>query len=763
MTIAIPQIDPDADTLTAALSYAAAGLYVGPVRHTSKSPGSVLGSSWQRLTSTDPQTIASWFAGTDHGIFIHAGRSGLLILDVDAPEKLHPAIRRAVDELAPPYQTSRQGEPERGHYLFEMPPGRMLGNSTGTLGTGWGEVRGHNGVIIVAPSAHEDEAGLYQWQRTGAVPTLPEYVAAELPDAMPTEATATNAQVRAFLEAHTSAERPELVGIHVVGFQKRVELGESRHQSMCGPLAGAMREAAAGLVDARTAADTLEAVFTDAVTKAPTSGKQGKARDPRSARDEWRGLLAWAVPQAKGADPEQTRARVAERVPDVADLVAPSSGVAADSPAVGSSADIGSSVIRDRIKPGGAFIFDQPDRIPAIWGRGNEVLWAEGEALTICGPSGVGKTTLSGQVVRARMVGGHVLDLPVTPTSSTILYLAMDRPRQIARSMRRTLGDLDRAIVDERLQVWQGPPLADVAAHPETLLTLAQEAGADTVVIDSIKDAAIGLSNDEVGAGYNRARQLCIAAGVEVLELHHMVKKGDNGSPPTNLADMYGSAWIGNGSGSVVNLHGEAGDPIVAFKHLKTPADEVGPYKVIHDHDVGQSAIYHQSDLVAVAMAAKGAGITAKQAAQAIGEKNAPSRSDIEKARRRLDKLVDAGRLERGERDVVSGSPTAVWKYVTDPLAPGHDSGHARDRGDSGHEEHARSRTPAETPESRGSAGHDSGHAGHAPSGHAFPHPPRGVGDADPDRWTPFAGGTQEVNTRTKEVRNPSLNNLKEN
>lgn len=315
MTIAIPQIDPDADTLTAALAYAAAGLYVGPVRHKSKSPGSVLGSAWQRLTSTDPQTIASWFAGTDHGIFIHAGRSGLVVLDVDAPEKLHPAIRRAVDELAPPYQTSRQGEPERGHYLFEMPPGRMLGNSTGTLGTGWGEVRGHNGVIIVAPSAHEDEAGLYQWQRTGAVPTLPEYVAAELPDAMPTEATATNAQVRSFLEAHTSAERPELVGIHVVGFQKRVELGESRHQSMCGPLAGAMREAAAGLVDARTAADTLEAVFTDAVTKAPTSGKQGKARDPRSARDEWRGLLAWAVPQAESADPAGTRARVAERVP----------------------------------------------------------------------------------------------------------------------------------------------------------------------------------------------------------------------------------------------------------------------------------------------------------------------------------------------------------------------------------------------------------------------------------------------------------------
>ena len=94
-------------------------------------------------------------------------------------------------------------------------------------------------------------------------------------------------------------------------------------------------------------------------------------------------------------------------------------------------------VVSSRLQAGGAFILDIPDKVPSIWGEGESVLWADGEALTICGPAGVGKTTLTGQVIRARLVGGDVLDLPVTPTSSKVLYLAMDRPRQIARALRR--------------------------------------------------------------------------------------------------------------------------------------------------------------------------------------------------------------------------------------------------------------------------------------------------------------------------------------
>lgn len=323
----------------------------------------------------------------------------------------------------------------------------------------------------------------------------------------------------------------------------------------------------------------------------------------------------------------------------------------------------GAEPARSRLTPGGTFILDAPDHVPAIWGDGTAVVWAEGESLILAGPPGVGKTTVAGQVLRARLAGGEVLGLPVAPTGSRVLYLAMDRPRQIARALRRMLGDLPREVLDERLVVWQGPPLADIARHPETLLGLAQLAGADTVVVDSLKDAAVGLTDDETGAGYNRARQYCLAAGVEVLELHHVVKRGQNGATPTTLADVYGSAWITAGAGSVVLLWGEAGDPIVSWRHLKQPASEVGPWRIAHDHDAGHSVVYHAADLLTVARLKGEAGLTAKEAAVAIFEKSKPSSAEVEKARRRLDRLVDSGELARQDGDRGTAAP-AVWTFT---------------------------------------------------------------------------------------------------
>jgi hypothetical protein len=321
---------------------------------------------------------------------------------------------------------------------------------------------------------------------------------------------------------------------------------------------------------------------------------------------------------------------------------------------------------------GGKFIFDQPDTIPAIWGSGTDVLWAEGESLMIAGPMGLGKTTLGGQVVRARLGlgNGYVLGLPVADSGGVILYLAMDRPRQIARSLGRQFhGEDERARADARLVVWQGPPPADIAANPGLLLRLAQAAGADTVVIDSVKDAAVGLTNDEVGAGYNRARQLLIAAGIDLLELHHTVKRGAGGGAPTAAADVYGSAWIANGTGSIILLSGDPGDPIVGFKHIRQPADEVGPWQVHHDQSAGRLTISESFDVVAFVADCGRNGATAIALAEALNtglqwlddrERN----SAREKARRQLERLVAAGKLQRLDGDKGGGSdrtPTAYF------------------------------------------------------------------------------------------------------
>lgn len=309
----IPDLSPEDDVLKAALKYAAAGWYVGPVKAGTKDPRSTLGKGWPGRTSRDPEVIVSWYAGKpERGVFLHLGRSGAVAFDVDNPDKLPPALTRAVAELKPPYQSSRPDQPGRGHYLFAVPPGRMLGNSLGTLAGGWGDIRGRNGLIIAAPTRHA-AGGRYDWPETGPVPALPTYVGEALPDATNAADAATDAQVAAFLAEHTTSARPGLLDIHSAAFANKVAAGESRHHSMTGHLAGAMKEARLGLLDAKLAADTLEVVFLAAVAQTP-QGKQGSARTGAQARNEWRGLLAWAVAQAFASDPAEVLARVNEKV-----------------------------------------------------------------------------------------------------------------------------------------------------------------------------------------------------------------------------------------------------------------------------------------------------------------------------------------------------------------------------------------------------------------------------------------------------------------
>lgn len=291
---------------------------------------------------------------------------------------------------------------------------------------------------------------------------------------------------------------------------------------------------------------------------------------------------------------------------------------------------------------GGDHMFDIPDSTPAWWGSGRDVLGAEGEALMICGQSGVGKTALAGQIVAARLFAGTVLGYQTKP-SNRVLYLAMDRPQQIARSMRRHFDPDQRADLNDRLVIWKGPPPADMAKNPDLLRDMSMEAKADMVVVDSLKDAAVGLSEDASGAGYNIARQTALAAGIEVLELHHQVKRGADGGPPNTLADVYGSTWLTSGAGSVILLSGKPGAPIVDFVHLKQPAAVVGPFKIIHDHQAGASSIWKEYDPIAVIRASGGRGITAGDLAVVLNDKSKPSPGEIEKARRKLMALEKQG------------------------------------------------------------------------------------------------------------------------
>jgi replicative DNA helicase len=113
---------------------------------------------------------------------------------------------------------------------------------------------------------------------------------------------------------------------------------------------------------------------------------------------------------------------------------------------------------------------------------------------------------------------------------------------------------------------------------------------------------------------------------------------------------VYGSRWLTAGMGSVLLLWGEAGDLVIELTHLKQPAEDVGPFRILHDHRAGSSTVFHPLDLEVLAATAP-VGLTAKAAASAIFASTKASPNEVEKARRRLDSLVAKGTLERHDRD----------------------------------------------------------------------------------------------------------------
>ncbi|WP_258044089.1 bifunctional DNA primase/polymerase, partial [Mycobacterium kansasii] len=264
--LAIPEIAADADCLTAALAYAAAGWYVLPVRRVAgkagKHPGGIVGHEWHHKSSSDPQVIAAWYAATDHGIALHCGRSGAVVFDVDDPDAMPDVLARHLDTA--PHQSSRPDTPRRGHYVFAMPPGQTLGNGTGRLGGAWGEIRGANGVIIAAPSWHP-EGGEYRWAHAGIVPVLPADIAELLPDAASAEDAVSDAVVAAFLAEHRAASRPEVLRSWVSALSGKIERGESCHMSAVSVVTGAMKEARAGYFPAAEAIAALKPIFFGAV------------------------------------------------------------------------------------------------------------------------------------------------------------------------------------------------------------------------------------------------------------------------------------------------------------------------------------------------------------------------------------------------------------------------------------------------------------------------------------------------------------------
>ena len=238
---------------------------------------------------------------------------------------------------------------------------------------------------------------------------------------------------------------------------------------------------------------------------------------------------------------------------------------------------------RRRLMFADAFLRTEHEAPPAIWGEGQQVLWPAGEPLLICANAGVGKTTLAQQVCLALLRGAEepekVLGYPVLPEDRNVLYVAADRPRQAARSLKRMVRASDKAMLASRLYVWDGDfKLDDIPEVAERLLV-------GTVFVDTLGAVVPDVSSEESGLAIYHSLKRAVRAGVEVCLMHHNRKRGDNFR---GLDEVYGSQWITAGAGSVLMLRGESGDKQIKLRQVKVPAEALS-FDVEHDHLNGVS------------------------------------------------------------------------------------------------------------------------------------------------------------------------------
>lgn len=318
----------------------------------------------------------------------------------------------------------------------------------------------------------------------------------------------------------------------------------------------------------------------------------------------------------------------------------------------------------------GTFIFDEPTDPSAyrIWGAGTEIAWATGEGLMLVGPDGVGKTTLGQQIALCRAgLLPDVLGMTVAHDTRRVLYIAADRPRQAARSLRRMVTETDRDEISERMTVWRGPLPAMLNEDRTLLARLAKQYDAGTVVIDSLKDVAVDIATDEAGGRIASCFQHLIASDVELLVMHHPRKPGvEQTRKPREISDLYGSRLIYGVIGSVIMLWGDPGDTIVELRHLKQPNDDIGPWNLRHDHPRGRTTIERETDLVQAVLSAGTDGLTAQQAAAVVYQKADPSRNERERIRGKLERLVLNGSLVKHPGRTGGGKPgadTSIYLY----------------------------------------------------------------------------------------------------
>jgi hypothetical protein len=287
--ISIPSNTENMTVLEAALAWAANGFFILPIDPKTKHAGSVVGIGWPDKSSRDPKQIESWFRpGSYYGLAIHLGKSGAIAFDVDDPSQLPHRLREWIMLESVPFQSTRTNDPLRGHYIFATPEGSNYGNSKGLLKGAWGEVRGKNGIVVVSPTLHSKhaEGGQYVWKRTGIVPPLPYALQKLLPEARYQSVQSIEmAEADTFFASHVKADCAQLLETRLLDGRTWFLRG-SRHDAGRDLLLMCLKDARAGLYDAKTSVESIANLFVSI-----------KPQDEWSSPREFIDMTLWAIAQ----------------------------------------------------------------------------------------------------------------------------------------------------------------------------------------------------------------------------------------------------------------------------------------------------------------------------------------------------------------------------------------------------------------------------------------------------------------------------------
>ena len=281
----IPEGIEKLSTLEAAKAYARAGFYVLPVNPKSKNPGSMLGAGWPDQSTRDIETIEKYFRNPETAIALHVGKSDAIVFDVDEPKNLPPLLIRELLKEDVTFQTTRLvGDKRRAHYIFQVEDGSRYSNSIGSLGDGWGDIRGCNGVIIASPSNHVNEFGYYKWQKTGLIPTLPLSIDMMLPKRKGGGVThVSELEAQSFFDNYVGNSYPQLLNSKLTYLKENPPVIGTRHRRFQNLLLGIFADSSVGFYPANFAASETLKLF--------DSMKPKSEQEPKEFVD----MVRWAI------------------------------------------------------------------------------------------------------------------------------------------------------------------------------------------------------------------------------------------------------------------------------------------------------------------------------------------------------------------------------------------------------------------------------------------------------------------------------------